>query len=111
MRTTLLWALVPTLAAVAACGYPKGGAVPPPVTGDAVSVAAKKWPDATEASLAEGRALFASKCNACHDHPDVNAVAAAKWPEIAKEMGEKAKLDAKQSELVLRFVLAAQSSH
>jgi hypothetical protein len=27
-----------------------------------------------------------------------------------KEMGEKAKLDAKQSELVLRFVLAAQSS-
>ena len=31
------------------------------------------------------------------------------WPEIVKEMGEKARLDAKQSDLVLRFVLAARA--
>jgi len=109
MRSTTALVAASLLAVLAACGYPKAGAVPAPVTGDAAKAATTKWPDATEASLGEGRALFASKCNTCHEHPDVNAIAEGKWPEIVKEMGEKAKLDAKQSELVLRFVLAARS--
>lgn len=109
MRTSVALVAASLLAVLAACGYPKAGAVPPPVTGDAAKAATAKWPDATEASLAEGRELFVGKCNACHEHPDVNAITAGKWPEIVKEMGEKARLDAKQSDLVLRFVLAARA--
>lgn len=96
------------LAGSLGCGFPKAGAVPPPVEGEAAAAAATKWKGATPEVLAEGRALFVGKCNACHDHPDVDAIADDKWPAIVGEMREKAKLDARQGESVLRFVLAAK---
>ena len=107
MRTRLTVATV-SLLTLAACGFPKTGVVLPPVEGPAAEAAATKWKGTTPEKLAEGRKLFSEKCNGCHNHPDVDAIPEAKWPGIVAEMREKAKLDEKQGESVLAFVLASR---
>jgi mono/diheme cytochrome c family protein len=95
------------LALASGCGFPKSGPAPQPVTPATVEAARTRWPDASEAQLAAGRELFLAKCNSCHSYPDLHAVTDDKWPETVKRMGEKAKLDAAQTESVLRFVLSS----
>lgn len=96
------------LALAAGCGYPKSGPAPGPITPAEVTLAASKWPSATESSLAEGRDLFIARCNGCHAYADLKKISEGEWPEIMKRMGKNAKLDAKQTEAVLEFVLVAQ---
>ena len=104
-----LVALAGTFLTVASgCGYPKSGPAPGPITPGEVTLAASKWPSATESSLTEGRDLFIARCNGCHDYADLKKIPEGQWPEIMKRMGKNAKLDAKQAEAVLEFVLVAQ---
>ena len=100
--------LGPILALASGCGYPKAGPAPGPITPAEVTLAASKWPAATETSLSEGRDLFIARCNGCHDYADLKKIPEGQWPEIMKRMGKNAKLDAKQTEAVLEFVLVAQ---
>ena len=93
--------------AAGAC-YPKAGEVPPPPTPADVQRASSKWPDTTEETLAAGRGIFATKCNACHSHPDVKAIDEAKWPGIMDKMAKQAKLDDKQKAATLRFILVSR---
>lgn len=108
-----IWAAVVPAAALAisatAC-YPKAGEVPPPPTPADAQRASAKWPDATEETLALGRGVFASKCNACHAHPDVKAIPEDKWPGIVDRMAKEAKLDDKQKIATLRFILVARET-
>jgi len=104
-----LVSVLAVLLATASCGYPKSGAVPGPISPTTEASAASRWPGATPESLRNGRELFEAKCNDCHGHPDVKAIAEDKWPGIVKRMGGKAKLTEVQTQDVLHFVLAARS--
>jgi hypothetical protein len=94
---------------VAGCIFPKAGALPEPATPDAVARAQAKWSDASDSSLAAGRQLFASHCNACHSYPDLNAISEDRWPAIVEKMGRKAGLEGSEEQLLLRFVLTARA--
>ncbi len=93
----------------AACGYPKTGTVPGPVTPAAEATAATRWPGTTPEALRNGRELFTAKCDDCHGHPDITAIADDRWPGILGRMGKKAKLTEPQTQDVLRFILAARA--
>ena len=97
------------VALTAACGYPKSGAVPGPVSPTAEATAATRWPGTTPDSLRNGRELFMAKCNDCHGHPDITAIGEDHWPGILGRMGKKAKLTEAQTQDVLHFILAARS--
>lgn len=96
------------LLAITACGYPKTGAAPGPVTTTAAETAATRWPGTTPASLNTGRETFLAKCNDCHGYPDIKLIADDRWPAILKRMGKKADLTPEQTETVLRFVLTTR---
>lgn len=103
--------LAPLLLLAAAACYPKEG--PPPATpsGDVVAIAQKRWPDATEASLNEGRSLFLAQCNRCHGYPDLRLIEPGKLAEDTRRMARnKSDLSEPQAELVVRFVLASRES-
>jgi len=102
--------VAPLLLLVAAC-YPKEGPPPAAATNDAVATAQKRWPDATEASLGEGRMLFLASCNQCHGYPDLHALDAPKLEREAREMArDKAKLDEQKTELLVRFVMTSREA-
>ena len=102
--------LLPVLAAFGlACGFPKAGPVPGPVSPERATAASTKWQGTTPESLAAGRETFSAKCNACHGHPDVSAIAEEKWPTILDAMAKKADLTPKQKDDVLHFILSART--
>jgi cytochrome c5 len=95
--------LVLAASLVACGGYPPAGPVPPRPASAAGAAGA------TPESVAAGHDLFAASCNKCHEYPEVTSRSEAEWPSIVKRMGDKAELDAKQTETVLHFVLAARA--
>jgi cytochrome c5 len=101
-------ALASLVTLAAGCIFPKAGTLPPPATAVEVARAQTRWPDANEATLATGRDLFASHCNACHSYPDVAAIPEDRWGPILEKMSRKAGLDQGQDEAVLRFILVAR---
>jgi cytochrome c5 len=105
------WWLVATAGLAAACGaHPKAGTIPLPIAAPLVEQARVRWPETTEADLAEGRELFVTRCNRCHDLPDRRAYDEQRWPRILDTMGPRAKLDRRQHQLVLRFILVERGS-
>ena len=101
-------ALAGTLLLGAGCIFPKAAPIPGPVTAADVDRGRYRWPEVDERSLVQGRDLFASHCNACHDYPLVTSVPEGDWPSIVEKMARKAKLSREQAQLVLRFVLVAR---
>lgn len=91
-----------------ACGFPKSGAAPGPVSPATLEAAKSRWPDASEASLDAGRSLFLARCNGCHSYPDLASIPEAKWPSIMDEMAPKAKLNPEQKDVVLHYVTVAR---
>jgi hypothetical protein len=94
--------------ALASCGYPKSGPAPGPLQPQATTTAEQRWPGTTTEQLEQGRTIFIAKCNACHDYPDLHAVAEDRWPDVLKKMSVKAKLSPEESTMVLHFILAAR---
>jgi mono/diheme cytochrome c family protein len=109
MSKTSSFALLGFLFSIAGC-FPTSGPVPPPISTDAATVAASKWPGTTPATLASGRDTFVRHCNNCHGYPDVQAVDEKSWPSIVEKMGHKAKLSPPETASVLQFVLASRAN-
>ena len=99
MRSGIAW--VGGMVLLVACA---GSSVIPAM----VTVAQKRWPDASREGLERGQAIFASKCKDCHALPSPKAHTAEAWPAIVGKMGKLAGLDAASAESVLRYVTAAR---
>jgi cytochrome c5 len=97
------------VAVMTACGFPKAGAAPPPLSQAQVAVAAAMSPGDSEQSLSSGHDLFIAKCNGCHGYPDLGSIAEERWPGIMERMAHKAELNRSQGDEVLHFVLAART--
>jgi len=97
------------MATAAGCGFPAAGPLPSPITPADADAAKTRFPTTDKTSLDAGRDLFASRCNGCHNYPDVWKIDDARWPDIVKRMGNKAGLDDAQSRSVLSFILVARS--
>jgi len=103
-------ALVALLAIAAiGCGFPAAGPLPPPLTPTDVDAAKTRFPNSNEDAFATGHDLFASRCNGCHNYPDVWKVDDGKWPGVMSRMGSKAGLNDAQSRAVLSFILVART--
>ncbi len=108
ISSVALGALV-TLGGLGSAGcYPKSAPAPGSVTAGSVTWATAKFPEATEASLNEGRESFLAKCNACHGYPDLAEHTDEEWGPIVERMGSKSDLDAAKTKNVLHYVLAAR---
>lgn len=90
------------------CGVPDWADPPRPLSPIAVAAAVRRWPDATEAALREGRSTFLSHCNTCHDYPDITVIPDERWDGIIGRMGSRAGLNRSQARHLLQFVLAAK---
>jgi hypothetical protein len=95
-------------AVMTACGFPKTGAAPPPLSPAQVASAVARSPAVSEQSLSTGHDLFITKCNGCHGYPELRSIAEERWPGIMERMGHKADLNGSQAADVLHFVLAAR---
>lgn len=61
-------------------------------------------------TLEAGRRTYLESCTHCHRAEPVRDFAAARWPGIIADMGERSKLSAAQQRAVLAYVLAAANS-
>jgi len=110
-RWTSKWSVVlASSALVTGCLFPKIGTAPGPLSPVAVQSAQSRWPDASAGSLEKGRQLFLANCNGCHSYPDLSAYSDEKWSPIMSKMGRKAELSAADTDLILKFVLAARGA-
>ncbi len=107
-RILLRVALVAVGLAAAGC-YPKVAAPPGALSANDAASASTRWPGVTVSSLAHGRDLFVSNCNACHGYPDLTAIADDRWPGIIEKMAKKARLGPEDGDAILHFVLASRS--
>jgi cytochrome c5 len=96
-----------SLAAAVACGFPKTGAAPPPLS-PAQTASALTSPGVTEQSLTAGHDAFIAKCNGCHGYPDLGSISVEKWPDVMMRMAHKADLTESQGNDVLHFILASR---
>jgi len=97
-----------TTLAVASCA---GMSHTVPVAGpDDLARGTTRFPDLTDAELADGRAIFLSRCGNCHVPPDPKSRSPESWPEAVHEMKVRARLDASQARLVERFVVTMSLS-
>lgn len=58
----------------------------------------------TAEMLAEGKTIFDNSCARCHALPQPSKYSDTKWVGIINAMAPKAKLNARQSELVYNYV-------
>jgi hypothetical protein len=89
--------------------YPKAATAPPALSASGVALASARWPGVTEGALAAGHQLFVTKCNGCHDYPDLTAIPERRWPGILEKMAKKSHLNAEERDNVLHFVVASRS--
>lgn len=79
-----------------------------PLQGDAVR-ASQKFPGTTLADLQEGRSIFESSCSKCHSlkkpFKKSEEIVRSAMPRMAK----RAKLDSKQEDLVLKYLVTMKS--
>ena len=83
-------------------------ALPAPAEPDRARLAAR-WPNVTVAQLQAGQQLCAQRCGACHQLYEPASQSAQRWPEVVREMKERAKLDDGQEQLVLQYLIAITS--
>lgn len=106
MRTLLI---VICAIVLSGCFFPKAGPAPGPLNALALEIAQSRWADSTPESLEKGRQYFLGTCDNCHSYPDLPHYSEEKWPTIIQRMGKKAELTPEETELVLRFILAART--
>ncbi len=67
--------------------------------------ALRRWPDVSLESLTQGRSLYIARCSGCHTLKIPQAYPAAKWPKTLDKMAVRSKINDKEKELILRYVL------
>ena len=60
----------------------------------------------SQATLAEGRHLYVTKCARCHAPEPVRDYSVAEWEGLLPEMNEESNLDVEEGEAVREYVLA-----
>ena len=75
-----------------------------------VAAAAAQFPDATVATLAEGRALVLDRCSGCHAAPGPADVRDPDWPEVFPAMVEEAELTATEAERVRAYLVVSAAT-
>lgn len=79
----------------------------PPVT---PAIVAADAGNASEATLAQGRSIYVTRCVACHTPEAVDAHTPAEWDRILPRMSKEAKLTSEQHDAVRAYILAARAS-
>ena len=78
--------------------------LPHPTEAD-VRLARASWPDASLASLEQGRSSFANVCSGCHALPQVHLHTAGEWPKVVREMADRAELDPDEARVIEEFLV------
>lgn len=60
----------------------------------------------TEAQMEEGKTIYLSNCNKCHEYKEPETRDIAKWEKVLPRMSKKAKLDHEAAGKVRAYVLA-----
>jgi cytochrome c5 len=63
------------------------------------------YPGTTLAELKKGKEIFDTYCGKCHPYKNPQTKTQAQWEKIIPPMAKKAKLDANQEKLVLKYVV------
>lgn len=71
--------------------------------------AAQKFPGTTLAELNEGKAIFEGNCNKCHSLKKPFKKTEEEVRNVLPKMAKKAKIDSKQEDLVLKYLLTMKS--
>lgn len=98
-RVAVLLAGVLVLAACA-------GAVPE-LTADDASWATLRWPDASPATLADGRRLYLRRCAGCHQLYPPADFAPEAWPAVLARMAAPAHLRPDEAAKIERYLVTA----
>lgn len=64
-----------------------------------------KWPEITLAELQQGQELYIANCGKCHSLKSPQSRNEAGWRKIVPPMAKKAKINAQQEELILKYVI------
>jgi mono/diheme cytochrome c family protein len=96
MRVGRLAIVVAGTAFVVACGPSKTLTEPASV------------PPGSDATVTQGRDVYARNCNKCHGYPDPTTVDEGKWPSVIEEMGGKAHLSQGDRDAVLKYIMAVR---
>src|SRR5215217_7926085 len=75
-----------------------------PTQGDA-DRAATKFPGTTLADLNQGKTLYEQNCGKCHGLKKPTSESEEGWRKIMPPMAKKAKINAQQEEMILKYVL------
>jgi hypothetical protein len=103
-RRVAILSLAASLGVTSACA----AALRHPLPQDA-ALLAPRWPGTTLADLERGRSLYVRRCSGCHQlflpggHPP------GAWPRIVDDMATKARLDPRERDDVVRFLVALAS--
>jgi hypothetical protein len=83
-----------------------GDFTPPPSVSVAL-VAIARGDGATAQKLAEGRAVFVSRCLECHTLPPAGKYSRDEWPHLVARMAARANLSPSDQEAVTAYLRAA----
>ena len=80
--------------------------VAPPVTPAMVTASG----GAAQATLEEGRRIFAGACTACHAADPVSKYSLAEWRDIVDDMADRTKLYGARKDALLAYIAAAKAT-
>lgn len=70
----------------------------------------QKFQGYTLSELNQGKAIYEGHCNKCHHYKVPQSRDETKWDQVIPDMARKAKLDASEESLVLKYVVTMSSS-
>lgn len=110
MKKTILFTFaLLSLVTLYRCSTPKAVVSNTPESETALlDIAKKTWPNATAASLAQGKTIYTTKCNTCHGLKPIVGRSEESWKHEIKSMAPKAKLTAEETELLSQYLLSAR---
>ena len=79
-------------------------------TSSELTVAQKRWPDATQQSLNDGYVIYTTKCNTCHELMNIPKRSEKSWEHEITDMAPKAKLTASEKETLRQYILSTREA-
>lgn len=74
-----------------------------------VARAQARWPEATQASLEEGRRLYVTRCSNCHPLHKPSEYTTARWDTLLTKMAPRAHLSDAQKEQIRAYLTATSA--